>query len=62
MNETAGEATNQPYLVVSMADHNSGTSRERNPVRGTSGYRKRKELVGGSSGQWRFETPRGRSP
>jgi hypothetical protein len=21
MNETAGEATNQPYIVVSMADH-----------------------------------------
>src|SRR5712671_5684729 len=47
MSETAAEATNQPYIVVSMADHRLW-------------YKQGKELVGGSNGQWRFETPRGR--
>ena len=61
MNETAGEATNQPYLVVSMADHKLWYKQGKEilfeaPVATGSG----KELVGGSSGQWRFETPRGR--
>ena len=61
MNETAGEATNQPYLVVSMADHRLWYKQGKEilfeaPVATGSG----KELVGGSAGQWRFETPRGR--
>ena len=61
MNETAGEATNQPYIVVSMADHKLWYKQGREvlfeaPVATGSG----KELVGGSAGQWRFETPRGR--
>ena len=61
MNETAGEATNQPYIVVSMADHRLWYKEGKNvlfeaPVATGSG----KELVGGSAGQWRFETPRGR--
>ncbi|HMG70972.1 MAG TPA: L,D-transpeptidase [Gemmatimonadaceae bacterium] len=61
MNETSGEATNQPYLVVSMADHRLWYKQGKEilfeaPVATGSG----KELVGGSAGQWRFETPRGR--
>ena len=61
MNETAGEATNQAYIVVSMADHRLWYKEGKNvlfeaPVATGSG----KELVGGSAGQWRFETPRGR--
>src|SRR5437762_3856552 len=61
LNETAAEATNQPYLVVSMADHRLWYKQGKEilfeaPVATGSG----KELVGGSSGQWRFETPRGR--
>jgi hypothetical protein len=61
MSETAGEATNQAYLVVSMADHRLWYKQGREilfeaPVATGSG----KELVGGSAGQWRFETPRGR--
>ena len=61
MNETAGEATNQAYLVVSMADHRLWYKQGKEilfeaPVATGSG----KELVGGSAGQWRFETPRGR--
>jgi len=61
MNETAGEATNQPYIVVSMADHKLWYKQGKEvlfeaQVATGSG----KELVGGSAGQWRFETPRGR--
>lgn len=61
LNETAGEATNQPYIVVSMADHRLWYKHGKEilfeaPVATGSG----KELVGGASGQWRFETPRGR--
>ncbi len=61
LNETAGEATNQAYIVVSMADHRLWYKQGKNvlfeaPVATGSG----KELVGGSAGQWRFETPRGR--
>jgi hypothetical protein len=61
LNETAAEATNQPYLVVSMADHRLWYKHGKEilfeaPVATGSG----KELVGGSGGMWRFETPRGR--
>lgn len=61
MHETAGEATNQPYIVVSMADHRIWYKQGKEilfeaPVATGSG----KELVGGAEGQWRFETPRGR--
>jgi hypothetical protein len=61
LNETAGEATNQPYIVVSMADHRLWYKQGKDvlfdaQVATGSG----KELVGGSAGQWRFETPRGR--
>jgi len=60
MTETAAEAANKPYLVVSMADHMLWYKQGKEilfeaPVATGSG----KELVGGS-GQWRFETPRGR--
>jgi hypothetical protein len=61
MAETPAEAANQPYIVVSMADHRLWYKQGKEvlyeaPVATGSG----KELVGGSSGQWRFETPRGR--
>ena len=61
INSTAAEATNQPYIVVSMADHHLWYKQGKEvlfeaPVATGSG----KELVGGSNGQWRFETPRGR--
>jgi hypothetical protein len=61
MSETAAAATNQPYLVVSMADHRLWYKQGKEvlfeaPVATGSG----KELVGGDAGQWRFETPRGR--
>src|SRR2546423_4402008 len=61
MNETAAEAANKPYIVVSMADHRLWYKQGKEilfqaPVATGSG----KELVGGSNGQWRFETPRGR--
>jgi hypothetical protein len=61
LNETAGEATNQPYIVVSMADHRLWYKQGKEilfeaAVATGSG----KELVGGAEGQWRFETPRGR--
>jgi hypothetical protein len=61
LNETAGEATNQPYIVVSMADHRLWYKQGKEilfeaAVATGSG----KELVGGANGQWRFETPRGR--
>ena len=61
MNETAGEATNQPYIVVSMADHRLWYKQGKDVLfeaRVATGSGK--ELVGGSAGQWRFETPRGR--
>jgi hypothetical protein len=59
--ESPAEAANMPYLVVSMADHRLWYKRGKEilfeaPVATGSG----KELVGGPSGQWRFETPRGR--
>ncbi len=61
MSQTAAEATDQPYIVVSMADHRLWYKQGKKilfdaPVATGSG----KELVGGASGQWRFETPRGR--
>ena len=61
LNESPAEAANQPYLVVSMADHRLWYKQGKEvlfeaPVATGSG----KELVGGSAGQWRFETPRGR--
>jgi hypothetical protein len=61
MNQTAAEATDQPYIVVSMADHRLWYKQGKRilfdaPVATGSG----KELVGGAAGQWRFETPRGR--
>lgn len=61
LNESPAEAANQPYIVVSMADHRLWYKQGKEvlfeaPVATGSG----KELVGGSNGQWRFETPRGR--
>jgi len=61
MTANPAEAANQPYLVVSMADHQLWFKKGREvlfnaPVATGSG----KELVGGAEGQWRFETPRGR--
>jgi L,D-transpeptidase catalytic domain len=61
LSESPAAAANQPYLVVSMADHRLWYKQGREvlyeaPVATGSG----KELVGGASGQWRFETPRGR--
>ena len=62
MTSTPGEAADQPYIVVSMADHQLWYKKGKEvlfnaPVATGSG----KELVGGGSeGQWRFETPRGR--
>ena len=61
LNESPAAAANEPYLVVSMADHRLWYKKGREvlfeaPVATGSG----KELVGGSAGQWRFETPRGR--
>jgi hypothetical protein len=60
MSESAAEAANKPYLVVSMADHKIWFKQGREVlfeagVATGSG----KELVSGGS-QWRFETPRGR--
>jgi hypothetical protein len=60
MTETAAEAANKPYLVVSMADHKIWFKQGKEVlfeagVATGSG----KELVSGGS-QWRFETPRGR--
>lgn len=62
MTSTPGEAADQPYIVVSMADHQLWYKKGKEvlfsaPVATGSG----KELVGGGNeGQWRFETPRGR--
>ena len=61
LSESPAAAADQPYLVVSMADHHLWYKQGREvlyeaPVATGSG----KELVGGASGQWRFETPRGR--
>jgi hypothetical protein len=61
LNESPAEAANQAYIVVSMADQRLWYKQGKEvlfeaPVATGSG----KELVGGSSGQWRFETPRGR--
>ena len=61
LNESPAAAANQPYIVVSMADHRLWYKQGKEvlfeaPVATGSG----KELVGGSAGQWRFETPRGR--
>ncbi|MGH7650860.1 MAG: L,D-transpeptidase [Gemmatimonadaceae bacterium] len=61
LNESPAEAANEPYIVVSMADHRLWYKQGKEvlfdaPVATGSG----KELVGGSNGQWRFETPRGR--
>ena len=61
LNETAAEATNQPYIVVSMADHRLWYKQGKEimfEARVATGSGK--ELVGGANGQWRFETPRGR--
>ena len=61
LSESPAAAANQPYIVVSMADHRLWYKQGKEvlyeaPVATGSG----KELVGGSDGQWRFETPRGR--
>lgn len=61
MDESPGEAANQPYIVISIADHRLWYKQGKEilfeaPVATGSG----KELVGGPNGQWRFETPRGR--
>ena len=61
LNEAPAAAANEPYLVVSMADHRLWYKQGKEvlfeaPVATGSG----KELVGGAAGQWRFETPRGR--
>ena len=61
LSESPAEAADKPYLVVSMADHMLWYKQGKEvlfeaPVATGSG----KELVGGSAGQWRFETPRGR--
>src|SRR6202165_5113583 len=61
LNESPAAAANEPYIVVSMADHKLWYKQGKEvlfeaPVATGSG----KELVGGSAGQWRFETPRGR--
>jgi hypothetical protein len=61
LNESPAAAANEPYIVVSMADHRLWYKQGKEvlfeaPVATGSG----KELVGGSVGQWRFETPRGR--
>src|SRR4029078_10306185 len=61
INESPAEAANQPYIVVSMADHRLWYKQGKEvlfeaPVATRSG----KELVGGNSRQLRFETPRGR--
>ena len=61
MTSTPGDAADQPYIVVSMADHELWYKKGKEilfnaPVATGSG----KELVGGAEGQWRFETPRGR--
>jgi len=55
------DASGKPYIVVSMADHQLWYKQGKEvlftaPVATGSG----KELVGGTEGQWRFETPRGR--
>lgn len=60
MSDSPTEAANQPYLVVSIADHMLWFKRGSQvmfeaPIATGSG----KELVTGG-GQWRFETPRGR--
>src|SRR6266480_3475393 len=61
LDESPAEAANMPYIVVSMADHRLWYKQGKAilfdaPVATGSG----KELVGGTNGQWRFETPRGR--
>jgi hypothetical protein len=61
MTSPASDPANQPYIVVSMADHQLWYKRGKEilfqaPVATGSG----KELAGGTEGQWRFETPRGR--
>jgi len=61
LNESPAAAAEQPYIVVSMADHRLWYKKGKEvlfdaPVATGSG----KELVGGAAGQWRFETPRGR--
>lgn len=60
MSDSPAEAANQPYIVVSIADHQLWFKRGAQvlfeaPIATGSG----KELVAGG-GQWRFETPRGR--
>lgn len=60
MSDSPAEAANQPYIVVSIADHQLWFKRGSQvlfeaPIATGSG----KELVAGGR-QWRFETPRGR--
>lgn len=62
MTSSPAAAADQPYIVVSMADHQlwfkKGSQVLFNSAVATGSG---KELVGGGSeGQWRFETPRGR--
>ena len=61
LSESPAEAANQPYIVVSMADHRLWYKQGKEVLFEASvATGSGKELVGGSSGQWRFETPRGR--
>jgi hypothetical protein len=61
MTATPGDAADQPYIVVSMADHQLWYKKGTEVLFSASvATGSGKELVGGSEGQWRFETPRGR--
>jgi lipoprotein-anchoring transpeptidase ErfK/SrfK len=61
LNESPAAAANQPYIVVSMADHHLWYKQGKEVLYEASvATGSGKELVGGASGQWRFETPRGR--
>lgn len=61
LNESPAAAANQPYIVVSMADHRIWYKQGKEVLFEASvATGSGKELVGGSGGNWRFETPRGR--
>jgi hypothetical protein len=61
LSESPAAAADQPYIVVSMADHRLWYKQGKEVLYEASvATGSGKELVGGASGQWRFETPRGR--
>ena len=61
MSSSGGDAADQPYIVVSMADHHLWYKKGKEILfDATVATGSGKELVGGAEGQWRFETPRGR--